>query len=677
MHPKPNKEKILFAPDHKIANNVFSLMEEPHFSCLLPEFPVLHLLKSKITNLISAYEPAGIRGLLKYMKDDEEETDWKKLVSLAEIESAARNIRRLSLSLHIAFFSTYVESLTPIESDNLLEEVKSLSSHEAEQRWGSSYSQFIQQACANNATFRLHLEIMNHCDEIVGIQLAERIGGQQGYNLLLALVKTSLPFSFLNGASSYAGFCVKLLHEHYQSSFFHKRMKESLFTTPHKEFGSNFALDAQREMDHRDAIKSFRSSASIESIIPRMSVMDDLLAIRKMRSSIYKGFNKTSKKKDQTNYYLGKTISEKDLKFVSRCAQMIIRKNVLSIDIEATPHNVYQKNPQPLSECLLDSETKEVGDFLIKKYICKSKLGGTDTSDCPDVMEIQGPAVLKQKVKLCKGTTIQRRRIKANVQKTEKELIEDKRLKEMKKLNKLTLHCSSVMNTCQAIVNPDCSKPNSNKSKGMKDAIVYVLSYKKEKESAPPPKETVAVKTDRRSRQLQEHGLIYFQCSMIPESAAKNVKVVTVEFAGVKFWTFAQSGREYLNLVQKKVFQSIFKDFKNTHHIIICEEKYSFTPDTFKALTREKRDRIETVDISHLKSSEEMLSMDTYSRSALTKTSEGKKLASSFLAANINELKLDRKCIIDIDSEYLLSECVCPDQLDHESSPCKQHAIPV
>ena len=129
----------------------------------------------------------------------------------------------------------------------------------------------------------------------------------------------------------------------------------------------------------------------------------------------------------------------------------------------------------------------------------------------------------------------------------------------MKKLNKLTLHCSSVMNTCQAIVNPDCSKPNSNKSKGMKDAIAYVLSYKKEKESAPPPKETVAVKTDRRSRQLQEHGLIYFQCSMIPESASKNVKVVTVEFAGVKFWTFAQSGREYLNLVQTK---SVLINFK-------------------------------------------------------------------------------------------------------------------
>ena len=35
-----------------------------------------------------------------------------------------------------------------------------------------------------------------------------------------------------------------------------------------------------------------------------------------------------------------------------------------------------------------------------------------------------------------------------------------------------------------------------------------MLSHKKEKENASSPKETVAVKTDRLSRQLQEHGLI-------------------------------------------------------------------------------------------------------------------------------------------------------------------------
>ena len=677
MHSKPNKEKILLALDHKIASNIFKLMDEPHFQCLLPEFPVLHLLKSKITNLISAYDPAGIRGLLKYMKDDDEETDWKKLVSLAEIECAARNIRRLSLSLHIAMFATYLKTLTPIESDNVLEDLQGLSLQEVEQRWGTSYDTFIQLACANNATFRLHFEIMAHCDEIVGIQLAERIGGQQGYNLLLALVKTSLPFSFLNGASSYAGFCVKLLYEHYQSSYFHKCMKESLFTTPHKGFASNFALDAQREMDHRDAIKSFRSSGSIESILPRMSVIDDLQAIRKVRSAVYQNSTDKTKVTNQENHYLGKTISEKDLKFASRCAQMILRKDILSTAKDSVPKNMYQKNPQPLTECILDSETKEIGNYLIKKYICKIKLGGTDSNDCPDVQEIHGPRELVKKVKMSKGTTIQRRKCKANAQKTEKELIEEKRKKDMKKLNKLSLHCSSVMNTCQAIVNPDGSKRDTNKSKGMKDAIAYVLCHKQETETPPPPKETLTAMRERRNKLLEEDGLVYFQCSNIPATAVHNIKVVTVEFAGVKFWAFAKSGREYLNFIQNGVLPSIFREFKNTQHIIICEEKYAYTPDTFKALTREKREKEDTIDVSHLKSNEEMLSMDTYNRAALTKTTQGKQLASSFLAANIHEMKISKKCTIDVDSEHLISECICLDKSEHETRPCKQYAIPI
>ena len=69
--------------------------------------------------------------------------------------------------------------------------------------------------------------------------------------------------------------------------------------------------------------------------------------------------------------------------------------------------------------------------------------------------------------------------------------------------------------------------------------------------------------------------------------------------------------------------------------------------------------------------------METYSRSALIRTAQGKKLASSFLAANINEIKLDRTCTVDIDSEFLLSECLCTDKLHHEKTPCKQHAVPV
>ena len=95
--------------------------------------------------------------------------------------------------------------------------------------------------------------MIEHCDEIAGINIVERIGGPEGYNLILACIKFSFPFAFLNGATSYASFCVELLHVHYSAGYFHKNLKTYLFTTPQKDSNTNFALDTQREIDHQDA----------------------------------------------------------------------------------------------------------------------------------------------------------------------------------------------------------------------------------------------------------------------------------------------------------------------------------------------------------------------------------------------------------------------------------------
>jgi hypothetical protein len=56
-------------------------------------------------------------------------------------------------------------------------------------------------------------------------------------------------------------------------------MKASLFTTPHKGSSINFAFDAQREMDHQDVLKAFRSGARMEFVLPRMSLIDSLTNI--------------------------------------------------------------------------------------------------------------------------------------------------------------------------------------------------------------------------------------------------------------------------------------------------------------------------------------------------------------------------------------------------------------
>jgi hypothetical protein len=55
---------------------------------------------------------AGGGCLHKYMKDTDNEADWTDLVSLSNIETAAKNIKRLALALHLAFLVRFIHTLT-------------------------------------------------------------------------------------------------------------------------------------------------------------------------------------------------------------------------------------------------------------------------------------------------------------------------------------------------------------------------------------------------------------------------------------------------------------------------------------------------------------------------------------------------------------------------------------
>ena len=123
---------------------------------------------------------------------------------------------------------------------------------------------------------------MLHCDEV----LADRLGGPDGYALLLASVKKYLPYSFINGASSYAPYCTKLLHHHYSAGPFYRHLKQTLSSTSFKSSIKNFACDTKRELDHLDAVKSFRPGSSVESATVRMSLMDFLNEIRAERHDL-------------------------------------------------------------------------------------------------------------------------------------------------------------------------------------------------------------------------------------------------------------------------------------------------------------------------------------------------------------------------------------------------------
>ena len=195
-------------------------------------------------------------------------TDLSHLTS----DQATRHIRRLAHALHMAFMVTFISTLPSSMQGSVIDKLASGCIIDAKDTdLYQQYNSFIERGIKENVVFAAHHEMMTHCDEVAGIAFAERLGGPDGYNLLLALVKTTLPFSFLNGSSSYALFATQLLHHHYKAGPFCKMLKSSLFTSPHKQSKINFALDAQREMDHQDITRSFPSSSTVSSVVPKMA----------------------------------------------------------------------------------------------------------------------------------------------------------------------------------------------------------------------------------------------------------------------------------------------------------------------------------------------------------------------------------------------------------------------
>lgn len=233
---------------------------------------------------------------------DEDYEDWGTLISIQDINKATKYIKRISLGLHIAVLSVPMTSLSEDEQQELLDDLLSDIASTVSYKWDERYWNCLEISTKKNGTFPLHIDIMKHCDEICALALAERIGGRDGYRLLLAAVKTSFGFAFMNGAASYAPYCTQLLKIHYESGYYYRNMNASLFTSSHKNSRINFFIDCQREMDHKDVIKAFRSGSSLEAVIPRMSLVDSLEAVWQVslreNSTDYKTDTEAEEKRD-------------------------------------------------------------------------------------------------------------------------------------------------------------------------------------------------------------------------------------------------------------------------------------------------------------------------------------------------------------------------------------------
>ncbi|KAH3834539.1 hypothetical protein DPMN_107868 [Dreissena polymorpha] len=167
-----------------------------------------------------------------------------------------------------------------------------------------------------------------------------------------------------------------------------------------------------------------------------------------------------------------------DWKHILPLCKLIVRVNALSTEKSITPQNIYGQKQEALSCEILDSNSYDIGRFMIKTYAPQQGCFGLSDNDTAAVSNIAGPGHLVKKAIAGKGVTMRRvrtrgKRLSAT---TSKEEDESKRQAHVKKGMKVLDCMSSSMNTCQSLVNPNGTKASVQKSTGVRKALMKVLS---------------------------------------------------------------------------------------------------------------------------------------------------------------------------------------------------------
>ena len=182
--------------------------------------------------------------MMQYMVDDDCK-EWAKLIKAGHIDTATQYVRRLSYALHLAMFISFFGSLSPSRSHELENDLESMTPNDLSNKWNSAFSDYIAKSTDANATFALHVDIMRQLDNIISLGLAERLGGEDGYNLLSATAKDSVITGFMSCASAYAPYTVQLLYEHNSVGPFYQKMTQCLYSTHLKDSMANFSTDTR------------------------------------------------------------------------------------------------------------------------------------------------------------------------------------------------------------------------------------------------------------------------------------------------------------------------------------------------------------------------------------------------------------------------------------------------
>ena len=128
--------------------------------------------------------------------------------------------------------------------------------------------------------------------------------------------------------------------------------------------------------------------------------------------------------------------------------------------------------------------------------------------------------------------------------------------------------------------------------------------------------ETAIAKTSGKELAMLEKvtvdaGLVLRRIKYIPKAVADVVKAVTTENAGVPYKTNALTGDDYLRQSEDLCIKGTLGKLPNVKVLQILEEKYSFTPDLFKAATRAQRVKKTQTSIDHLKVGKEIVNETT------------------------------------------------------------------
>ncbi len=195
-------------------------------------------------------------------------------MTVHHIATAVLYMKRLGMSFRFASVVKFKEQLSSEDRAEFESDLQKDAAEIMAQKWHTRYEQFLKYGSEVNGTFCLHVDMMLKCENVVAVSFSERLGGPQGYNLLLATLKTSLCSTFLDGGVSYGPFTVQLIGVHLECGPFYQKLKCCLFSTPRPGSTVNFSGDTKRELDNKDAVKCFHSGSTLDSVMRKMSLMD-------------------------------------------------------------------------------------------------------------------------------------------------------------------------------------------------------------------------------------------------------------------------------------------------------------------------------------------------------------------------------------------------------------------